>query len=197
VLFRATLDEKSGLDIVLQAFKRMRSRVADALLVVTGEGSTEFIARAKRDAKALGLGDEDVFWAEQLSAYGKRAALADADAFVLPSRSDNREVTIVEALGAGVPVVVSERVAMHREVGSKCAGIVVRCEPDEVAHALTIILTRPEFARAMGRWGVELVRQAYSADAVAQQMIDAYCSIAKTATSEDADAAFGEVETAS
>jgi glycosyltransferase involved in cell wall biosynthesis len=54
----------------------------------------------------------------------KQGALASADAFVLPSHQENFGISVVEALVAGVPVLISNRVNIWREIDADRAGYV-------------------------------------------------------------------------
>ena len=54
----------------------------------------------------------------------KQGAIASADAFVLPSHQENFGIAVAEALAAGVPVLISNRVKIWREVQADGAGFV-------------------------------------------------------------------------
>jgi glycosyltransferase involved in cell wall biosynthesis len=60
----------------------------------------------------------------------KQGALASADAFVLPSHQENFGMSVVEALAAGLPVLISDRVNIWREIDADDAGFV---ETDDLA----------------------------------------------------------------
>jgi glycosyltransferase involved in cell wall biosynthesis len=53
-----------------------------------------------------------------------------AEAFVLPSHQENFALSVAEALACGVPVLISNRVNIWREVQQDAAGFV---EPDDAA----------------------------------------------------------------
>jgi glycosyltransferase involved in cell wall biosynthesis len=57
----------------------------------------------------------------------KWGAFYSSDAFVLPSHQENFGVAVAEALGCGLPVLISDKVNIWREVQEDGAGIV---EPD-------------------------------------------------------------------
>ena len=66
----------------------------------------------------------------------KQAAFAVADAFILPSHQENFGVAVVEALAAGVPVLISNRINIWREVDQDGAGYV---EPDDFSGTLRLL----------------------------------------------------------
>jgi glycosyltransferase involved in cell wall biosynthesis len=142
VLFLSRIDAKKGLEILLPAFARLRSHHPEAVLVVAGDGDKTLLEGLKRQANQLGLG-EGILWAGFLQGEIKRNALADADLFVLPSHSENFGVAVVEAMGCGVPVIVSDQVGIHREIAEAEAGLVVECSVPQLEEALTRAVCDP------------------------------------------------------
>ena len=193
VLFLSRLDEKKGLDLLLAAFVQIRQQVPGALLVIAGDGAADYVAHIKADALALGLGEDEVYWAGFLAGDEKRAAFADADVFVLPSYSENFGVSVAEAMASGLPVVVSDQTAIHHDVSLSSAGRVVRCDASEVAHAVHSILIAPQAAAAMGCAGAALVQRTYSLAAVTQQVREAYDFAIEHATRRTAKTRLGAI----
>lgn len=172
-LFLSRLDPKKGLDLLLAAFARARSRRPDLVLVIAGSGDPGFEQGVRRDAARLGLGDS-VYWAGFLSGKEKLAALADADVFVLPSYSENFGVAVVEAMAAGLPVVISDRVGIYREVAAARAGLVVPCEQEAVAEAVLQLTLDAGLRDALGTRGRELARSRFSLEAMTDGLIAMY-----------------------
>jgi glycosyltransferase involved in cell wall biosynthesis len=172
-LFLSRLDPKKGLDLLLAAFAHVRSRRPDLVLVVAGSGDAGFERGVRRDATRLGLGDS-VYWAGFLSGGEKIAALADADLFVLPSYSENFGVAAVEAMAAGLPVVISDRVGIYREVATARAGLVVPCEEEAVADAILRLTGDSTLRGELGARGRELARRRFSIEAMTDNLVGMY-----------------------
>jgi glycosyltransferase involved in cell wall biosynthesis len=81
----------------------LRGAVPDVLLVCAGEGDRAAVARY---AERLGIADAVKFtgW---VGPSGKRALLESAAVFALPSYDEALPVSLLEAMAAGVPAVVS------------------------------------------------------------------------------------------
>jgi len=173
VLFLSRFDRKKGLDLLIPAFERARRAYPAARLVLAGEGDVALVGGLKSEIERLGLG-KDVLWTGFLSGEAKQAALADADLFVLPSYSENFGIAAVEAMNAGLPLIVSDQTAVHREIAEAHAGLTVPCETEALASALAYMLSDAEKRRAMGRNGRELARQRFSVKAVVRRTIEAY-----------------------
>jgi glycosyltransferase involved in cell wall biosynthesis len=172
VLFLSRLDPKKGLDLLFAAFSRVRESHPDATLVIAGDGDPAFVARLKQDSDRLGLA-ASMIWTGFLQGEEKLAVLADADVFVLPSYSENFGVAVVEAMAAGLPVIVSDQVGIHHEISASRAGLVVPCSERELADAIQKMITAPAFRDAAGRNGQELAAQ-FSTRAVSHQLLDVY-----------------------
>jgi glycosyltransferase involved in cell wall biosynthesis len=172
-LFLSRLDPKKGLDLLLAAFARARSRRPDLVLVIAGSGDAGFERDIRRDAIRLGLGDS-VYWAGFLSGPEKLAALTDADLFVLPSYSENFGVAAVEAMAAGLPVVISDRVGIYREVAAAGAGLVVPCQEEAVADAVLRLAGDSALRGELGARGRDLARRRFSIVAMTDNLVGMY-----------------------
>jgi glycosyltransferase involved in cell wall biosynthesis len=127
-LFLGRLHPKKGCDILLEAFARVHSSEPLAL-ILAGPNQVGWEAELRSQAARLNLSDRVIF-PGMLTGTMKRSAFASADAFVLPSHQENFGIAVVEALAAGVPVLISNRVNIWREVQADGAGYV---EPDDAA----------------------------------------------------------------
>jgi glycosyltransferase involved in cell wall biosynthesis len=173
VLFLSRLDAKKGVDLLLPAFAQVRRRVPQAALVIAGDGQQELVAALRARAASLTIAP-DIIWAGFLDERQKQAALADAELFVLPSYSENFGIAVAEALAAGLPVIVSDQIGIHRDVLTADAGLVVSCDVAAVGDAILMLLENPAFSRLMGQRGAALAREKYSSEAVTRQLIGLY-----------------------
>src|SRR5262249_42924989 len=103
--------------------------------------------KLQQQAEQLKLSSRVVF-PGMLQGELKRAALAVADAFVLPSHQENFGMAVVEALAIGLPVLISNRINIWREVDQDRAGYV---EPDDFSGTTRLLqrwIAAPEDVRA-------------------------------------------------
>lgn len=102
------LEKIKATDLLLKAFSKLNERCK---LIIAGEGSLRSKLEtmpAVRQQRAILLGN----------CSEKRVAelLALADVFVLPSRNDPYPLAAIEAVWAGLPLVLSDAVGCHPEV---------------------------------------------------------------------------------
>ena len=81
---------------------------------------------------------------------------AAADIFVLPSRHDGWGVVVNEALGAGLPIIVSDRVGARDLVENGCNGFVTTAgDIDSLASALLKLGRSGDLRKSFGRSSAE------------------------------------------
>ncbi len=187
ILFLSRLDPIKGLDLLLNGFPRIRTAIPNAALVVAGNGEDRFVARLRDQAQRLGV-QRDVVWAGFLDESTKRAAFAAADVFVLPSYSENFGIAAVEAMANGLPVIVSDRVGIHHEVARAKAGLVVRCDANEISGAIVQILSDCG-ARAQIAQNATLLAKKFSPEVVSEALIEVYSSLARKTSAIDTSSA--------
>jgi glycosyltransferase involved in cell wall biosynthesis len=122
LLFLGRLHEKKGCDLLIEAFRR----VAPPWHLVFAGPCADPSFEAGLRARAAGL---PVTFAGPLYGDEKWAALAAAEVFVLPSHQENFGMAVAEALACGLPVLLSQRVNIWREIVADGAGF---AEPDDV-----------------------------------------------------------------
>ena len=175
VLFFGRLNFKKGLDLLTAAFGRLGPRAGDAWLVIAGPDGG-YRAATEAFVDQAGIRGRTVFTG-LLQGEEKLAALADADLFVLPSYSENFGIAVIEAMACGLPVVISDRVNIWREIVADGAGLATPCEADAVADAMAQLLADPGQRRAMGAAGRRSVARRYEWDHVAEALEAAYRAI--------------------
>jgi glycosyltransferase involved in cell wall biosynthesis len=138
VLFLGRIHPKKGCDMLIEAFARTALDDQQTTLVMAGPDHANW-ASTLRDLAAGRRIAERVVFTGMLEGAMKWAAFRAADVFVLPSHQENFGLSVAEALACGVPVLMSNRVNIWREVQEDGAGLI---EPDDL----------PGTERLLRRW---------------------------------------------
>jgi colanic acid/amylovoran biosynthesis glycosyltransferase len=156
------LESTKGQVDLLHAFARARREVPDLTLDLIGDGADS--ARLERLRDQLGLGDELRFHGA-LRTDQVRAALGEADVFVLPSlrhpsgRMDGIPVALMEAMASGLAVITTRLSGIPELVIHEETGLLVTPEsPDELAAAICQLVRDPELATRLARAARERVQ---------------------------------------
>ena len=156
VLAIGRLTPQKGLDVLLEAFARLRGRFPEWTLVVLGEGPLRSELEQLRDR--LGLADRVRFPG---TFPNPRAALAQADLFVLPSRWESFPMALCEALASGLPVVTTEyHPGVHDIVRAGVDAVVVpREDVAALAAAMECLMADPAERRRLGTRAAEITER--------------------------------------
>jgi len=181
ILFLSRIDRKKGLDLLFEAFSKLRSIWKDARLVIAGDGNREYIAELTRLAEKLDIASA-ILWTGFLQGKAKSSALMDANVFVLPSYSENFGNAVVEALGMGVPVIISDRVGIHREITSAEAGLVVPCNSDAICSAIDKVISSSDVSQRLAQNGIAIANGSFSTGSVLQKLMNSYLEVIGSAS---------------
>jgi glycosyltransferase involved in cell wall biosynthesis len=133
LLFLGRLHPKKGCDILIDAFAQVADQSVS--LVLAGPDQVGWQAELQQRVESLKLQSRVVF-AGMLQGEMKQGAFAVADAFVLPSHQENFGMAVVEALAIGLPVLISNRINIWREVDQDGAGYV---ESDDFSGTVRLL----------------------------------------------------------
>lgn len=176
LLFLSRLDPKKGLELLLDAFALVHREEPETALVVAGNGESRYLVALQARAEALGIA-QAVTWAGFLTGEEKHAALAAADLFVLPSHSENFGIAAVEAMAAGLPLVLSDQVAIHREVAQGGAGLITPCAVPPLTQALLTLVREPLRRAQMAQASRALAHQHFSTQAMGANLLTLYRAV--------------------
>ncbi|MCI4679530.1 glycosyltransferase [Rhodoblastus acidophilus] len=135
ILFLSRIDEKKGVDLLIQAFARAVEDFPDVDIVIAGPDQSGLKARLAALARAMNIGAR-IHWPGMLSGDAKWGAFRAAKFFVLPSHQENFGIVVAEALSLGTPVLITDKVNIWREVEADGAGVVVSDDVDGVERGL-------------------------------------------------------------
>jgi len=171
VLFLGRLHPKKGLELLLEAWPAVRRVHPAARLVIAGSGTARYVAGLEAAAAATGA---SVTFAGFVAGDAKRAMLADADLFVLPSHHENFGIAVLEAVAAGVPVVVSQGVQLAPWIASRSVGHVAAREPDALASAITATLGDAGLGARVSACGATMVADDFGPARVGPALLAMY-----------------------
>lgn len=170
-LFLSRLHPKKNVEALLDAWVTVTARVPGARLVVAGRGDDAYVATLRARVRDLGL-EAAVHFAGFVEGARKQELLRAARLFVLPSFQENFGVAVLEAMAAGIPVVITAEVQLASFVREHRLGIVVNGAPPALADALVAALHDEALLDHCERTGRATVRAQFSVDAVGR-MLDA------------------------
>jgi poly(glycerol-phosphate) alpha-glucosyltransferase len=175
-LFLSRVHPKKGLDILAAALGRLRGHSRNWRALIAGDDAgSGYLAEVKALFAREGIADRCEFLGD-VRGPRKEEALAAADVFVLPSYSEGLPVAVLEAMAAGLPVVITPGCNLP-EVAEAGAGLIAQAEPSAMAEAMGVLLEKEELRKKMGNCARLLVEQKYTDRQIACRTLAVYENI--------------------
>ena len=173
-LFLSRIHPKKGLDRLIDAWRAVQPQ--DWRLRIAGPGASGYCDEVARRIARAGL-ERQVSLEGPVYGAAKTQAFASADAFLLPSHSENFGIVVAEALAHGVPVLTTTATPWQALESENC-GWWVSPTSEAIARGLAeVVAASDETRKAMGMRGRALVKRQFAWRAIAKNMRASYESI--------------------
>jgi glycosyltransferase involved in cell wall biosynthesis len=170
--FLGALQERKNVGFLLTAFAGLARQRPAARLLVVGDGPLR--GALAQQARALGI-EKSVIFAGRLFDADKAAAFQAMDVFAFPSLNEGFGLAVVEAMVAGVAVVVSDRGSLPEVVRHDETGLVAPTTDPAIWAATLARLLDDEPKRAqLAKAGRDFALANYTWDASAAQCETAF-----------------------
>jgi glycosyltransferase involved in cell wall biosynthesis len=160
------LHERKGLQFLIPAFAQATQNILDARLLIVGPDEG-MLPTAKTLAEELGI-IERVTFTGLLQGADQRAALATADIFVLPAVGEGLSMAALEAMAAGLPLILTPGCNLP-DLEMRGAGLLVAREQESIAASLHTLLVDVALRKKMGEQGMVWVKEKFTWSAIAAQ----------------------------
>lgn len=181
ILFFGRLNFKKGIDILTPAFIKLAKNNKNYHLVLAGpdhDGLGNWITNQFQKSKLATTGkNTQLTITGMLKGKDKLAVLNDANLFVLPSYTENFGISVIEAMLCGLPVIISDKVNIWREVQTDNAGLVGPCDINWFANSIHNLLSDEKLCSQMGKAGIISVKNRYDWSKVAVNLEEEYLNI--------------------
>ena len=172
-LFFSRIHEKKGILELLNSWSIIKP--ADWILKIYGPVSDiNYMSKIKEKILELSL-EDSVFILNPVFEYDKKEEVfLNSDCFLLPSKSENFGMSIVEALSYGVPVLTTEETPWKilKEID---AGKIIKFSQDNLTLSLKEMTSmNNEELIAMGNRGRELLKKNYDINKIILDYIEFY-----------------------
>ncbi|MFM7365657.1 MAG: glycosyltransferase [Cuspidothrix sp.] len=181
ILFLSRLHRKKGLDYLIPALGKLYDY--DFTFIIAGSGDPDYETEVKTLVKTHGI-EQKTHFTGFVKGEIKDLLIQGASIFALTSYSENFGISVLEALAAGVPVIVTPSVALSDIIQENQIGYVTELDVDAISTTIQQFLDNHKLAKKMGDSQVVLrsrVRQFildnYTWDKAGSKMISVYENI--------------------
>jgi len=174
VFYVGRLVGEKGVDLLVEAMAEVCRELPQARAVIAGKGPEDYTRQLQESIVRLGL-ERRVHLVGYLSDEDRDRFYSVADVAVFPSRYEPFGIVALEAMAAGIPVVVAEGSGLAEVVEHGRTGLhVARNSAAALAQGILQVLRHPEAAQARAQVAQTVVRNHYNWDQVAEQTLTAY-----------------------
>ena len=153
---------------LLEAFRLLLETHPECRLRLVGDG--ELRPDMEKLAREKGIADFVEFCGMQSNVY---PYLHDADIFTLPSIYEGNPMTIIEAMGTGLPIVASRVGGIPDMISDGESGLLVGPEPQSICAGLTRLVGDAALRQRLGL-AARKQSQTFSAEHMARDYISCY-----------------------
>jgi len=173
------LHPKKNLETLISAFADVaRDRFPDWTLVIAGAGDADY--RQALERLAAGVAPARIRFAGWVEGQEKQDLLRRAALFAMPSLDENFGVSLIEALAAGVPAVLSPGVHLANDVAAAGAGWIVGPDRASIGRGLAEAMADAGERDTRGRAAAAFA-QAFAWPHIASQLADMYQQVVSPA----------------
>ncbi len=176
LLFLSRVHLKKGLELLLPAIADLLKKKGSWVLVVAGDGDGGYLNKIRALAKENGISDK-VFFVGFVKGELKAALLRNSKAFILPSYSENFAVAAAEAMRAGLPVLVSQEVAIATDVSEHNAGLVFDLEVGAIRSAVERVMVDEPWRATAAMNAEKTARALYNWETITERQVAIYSEI--------------------
>jgi glycosyltransferase involved in cell wall biosynthesis len=172
LLFFSRIEEKKGLDILLNALATVTTPYH---LTVAGDGDRDYIDKLKTLARNNGIGDR-VSWIGFQGA-NKFDILQQHDLMLLPSHDENFGNVVIESLSVGTPVLLSKCVGLADYVTTNNLGWVCELDAKDISAYIDSIFDQKEKLAGIRRGASDIIRRDFDDKNLTEKYISMYNQI--------------------
>lgn len=174
ILFLGRINRKKGIDMLVQAFAQVAPHWPTAMLLLCGDRSKDVFYANCLDSmceeyKIKGR----VIWTGFLDEKAKLEAFSAATVFSHVSKSEGMAMSILEAMAAGLPVIVGHGCYMDRAVQEGAVAL-SRYDPICLGQKIEELLKNCELRNTMSQKAIAFVAANHSWEAIARESLRIY-----------------------
>jgi glycosyltransferase involved in cell wall biosynthesis len=176
ITFIGRLDYLKGVDVLLQALRKLIDSRIPVHLDILGDGPER--NKLEMMSQQLGINDAVTFHG---AVHGVEPYLQQATMLVLPSLSEGMPNVVLEAMACGLPVIATRVGGIVDIIADGENGLLVDAQrPDQLYDAMKKLFTDRQLADRLGRQALKTIEQQFSIDTIVNRYSALYLALMKS-----------------
>lgn len=160
-----------GLDILIKAFSKLLKSNNNIILNIIGPDENNYLQTLLQIIKNLGC-SKNIKFLGLLDRIELLPVLSRSDIFILPSRHENFGISVLEAMAANIPVIVTRYVPISQEIIANKAGIVIDYSENELFQSMNFLINNKNLRELYGINGRRIVQEKFSKNVIIENWKD-------------------------
>ena len=173
ILFLARVHPIKRPELAILSFCQIYMKFSDAILVIAGPCEKNYLSKLKKIIKKCQI-ENRVIFTGLLKDDLLYSSYSACNLFIMPSLQESFGISIVEAMAASKPVVISKNIAIANSVKKAFAGIICEDNVEDYSNALEKLLISNTLQKEMGNNGKNLQRNIFDWKIISKQLETAY-----------------------
>ena len=153
---------------ILEAMALLRKQGVNASVSCYGDGP--LMEKTQHQADAMDLSDRVLFPGVSADIFPQ---LARSDIFILPSKWEGIPMTVIEAMGSGLPVIAARVGGLEDMITDGVSGILIAPEPKALAEAVSRLVGDETLRNRLGENALQAAKN-FSVEAMAEGYLKLY-----------------------
>ena len=176
ILFLSRLHPVKNIPLLLQSLNILLEKNIKFELTIAGDGEITYKKRLINEIENLGI-KRYINFVGFANGNEKRELMLSSNVFVLPSYQENFGIAVAEAMSYGLAVIVSDQVALSKEIEKNESGIVVPTnDPHKLAEAF-IFLNDIAIRNKIGENARLLIKREFCTEKMGKGLVNLYQKI--------------------
>lgn len=160
-------DQKNHI-MILHAFRELVKEGLDVQLNLIGDGP--LINDCKNKCHSLGIDNHVTFLGLRTDVHD---LLSTSDCFILPSKYEGMPISLIEAMGTGLPVIVTDVGGMPDMIKNNYSGLVIDPSKESLIKAMKQIIHNSNLREVLGKNALHESKK-FTSEEMTQSYIEIY-----------------------
>jgi len=176
LLFFGRVDPKKGIDIILNALKKLRHSQKKYSLTIIGPAKEDYKNKIIDLIDDLKLNSYVTILKPVYDKISKIKILSSHDIFILPSYEEADSIALKESLACGTPVIISKQCRLNDVADYNC-GLIISNKSEDLILAIEKMSNR-DLINIMAKNSIKLINEKFTSDLVNKNFYDIYFDVA-------------------
>ena len=165
LLYLGRINEKKGLDILIDSFPFIFKRHKNISLLIIGPDNENYIDKLKESLILMdsNISKNIIIDNNLISRSYIKSYFTQSDLFILPSHTENFGISVIESIYFGSPTLISKNVDIFNDLkNNNLVNIIDELQPEILSNAILETLNDQSLIRSVREFGRSKIKSTYS-----------------------------------